>query len=173
MCLDCGAEHDPRAKRPHRCGYGKCPTCKVYAPENHECYMQPFKFNYEEAFKKAGEDHELLEKAEALYDQHKRKSRYIVWDIETFALNQETGKGQQVPHFIAAATTCHRCLDEAFRKQTCEDCGGYHKTNMCLSAEEWRLDNDHTKTSCWAQGEPCDECGQQLAVFRAGKSNDF
>ena len=38
------------------------------------------------------------------------KVAYIIWDIETFALNQQSGKGRQVPHLLVAATTCYNFL---------------------------------------------------------------
>ena len=47
-------------------------------------------------------------KLDALFKQRLQKSRYIVWDIETFALNQQSGKGRQVPHLLIAATTCYQ-----------------------------------------------------------------
>ena len=79
--------------------------------------MQPHKFLDKIAFENAGQDEELIGKADALYKQRMRKSRYIVWDIETFALNQQSGKGRQVPHLLVAATTCYNCLDRIFKKQ--------------------------------------------------------
>ena len=67
--------------------------------------MFPHKFLDEIAYGNAGQDEELIAKADTLYKQRMRKSCYIVWDIETFALNQQSGKGRQVPHLLVAATT--------------------------------------------------------------------
>jgi hypothetical protein len=66
--------------------------------------MQPQKFLDEIAFENAGVDEEALTKAEKLAIDRQRKSRYVVWDLETYALNQETGKGRLVPHMLVAAT---------------------------------------------------------------------
>ena len=82
-CKDCGVEFNPKSQ--HKCGYSKCVTCKKYLPNNHECFMQPYKFLDEIAYDNAGQDEELIGKADALYKQRMRKSRYIIWDIETFA----------------------------------------------------------------------------------------
>ena len=49
--------------------------------------MQPHKFLDEIAYENAGQDEEQIGKADALHKQRLQKSRYIVWDIETFALN--------------------------------------------------------------------------------------
>ena len=132
-CKDCGAEFNP--KKQHKCGYIKCGTCKKYMPNNHECFMQPHKFLDELAYENVGQDKGLIAKADALFNQHQRKSRYIVWDIETFALNLTSGKGWQVPHLLIAATTCYECLDRPFKKQICTTCDGHHKTKECVSNE--------------------------------------
>ena len=78
--------------------------------------MQPHKFLHEIAYENAGHDEELIVKADKA-KQQLRKSRYVVWDIETFALNQQSGKGRQIPHLLIAATTCYRCLDSPFKKK--------------------------------------------------------
>ena len=81
--------------------------------------MQPHKFLDEIAYDNAGQDEDLIGKADALFKQRLQKSRYIVWDIETFALNQQSGKGRQVPHLLIASTTCFNCLNRPFKKQLC------------------------------------------------------
>ena len=80
------------------------------------------------AYDNAGQDEELIAKAGTLFKRQQQKSRYIVSDIETFALNQQSGKGRQVPHLLVAATTCYNCLNRPFKKQVCDTCGGHHKT---------------------------------------------
>ena len=59
----------------------------------------PHKFLDEIAYDNAGQDKDLIGKADALFKQRLQKSRYIVLDIETFALNQQSGKGRQVPTY--------------------------------------------------------------------------
>ena len=76
--------------------------------------MQPYKFLDEIAYENAGQEEERIGKADALYKQRLQKSHYIVWNIETFALNQQNGKGRQVPHLLIAATTCYNCLNRPF-----------------------------------------------------------
>ena len=127
-CKECSAEFNPKSQ--HKCGYNKCVTCKKYLPNNHECFIQPHKFLDEIAYDNAGQDEDLIGKADALYKQRLQKSRYIVWDIETFALNQQSGKGRQVPHLLIAATTCYICLNRPFKKQLCATCEGHHKTSV-------------------------------------------
>ena len=107
-----------------------------------------------------------------LFKQRLQKSRYIVWDIETFALNQQSGKGRQVPHLLIAATTCYNCLNRPFKKQLCATCEGHHKTRECISNEAWKIDNTHVKVSCWADdiGLKCEECGQQQLIIRSGNT---
>ena len=173
LCLECGVEFNPRSRIGHKCGYSKCPTCQQYMPEEHECFMQPFKFPDEVGYERAGTDEDLIAKADDLARKRQRKSRYVIWDLEAFALNHETGKGMLVPHFIVAATTCFNCTTRPFVKRTCEQCRGSHMASLCLSAQEWLLDNDHTRTASWAESDPCEECGQQLAVFRAGKLHEW
>ena len=169
-CKDCGVEFNP--KKQHKCGYIKCGTCKKYLPNNHECFMQPHKFLDELAYENAGQDKELIAKADALFNQRQRKSRYIVWDIETFALNLTSGKGRQVPHLLIAATTCCKCLYRPFKKQICATCDGHHKTKECVSNEPWKIDNSHVKVSCWAEDvcNTCGECGQQQLIIRSGNT---
>ena len=140
---DCGAEFNPKSQ--HKCGYSKCVTCKKYLPNDHECFMQSYKFLDEIAYDNAGQDEELIGKADALYKQRLQKSRYIVWDIETFALNQRSGKGRQVPHLLIAATTCYNYLNRPFNKQVCDTCGGHHKIREYISNEAWKIDNTHVK----------------------------
>ena len=96
-------------KSQHKCECSKCVTCKKYLPNDHECFVQPYKFLDEIAYDNAGQDEELIGKADTLYKQRLQKNRYIVWDIETFALNQQSGKGRQVPHLLIAVTTCYIC----------------------------------------------------------------
>ena len=169
-CKDCGVEFNPKSQ--HKCGYSKCVTCKKYLPNNHECFIQPHKFLDEIAYDNAGQDEDLIGKADALFKQRLQKSRYIVWDIETFALNQQSGKGRQVPHLLIAATTCYNCLNRPFKKQLCATCEGHHKTRECISNEAWKIDNTHVKVSCWADdiGLKCEECGQQQLIIRSGNT---
>ena len=110
-----------------------------------------------------------LVKADALHKQRLRKSRYIVWDIETFALNQQSGKGRQVPHLLIASTTCYSCLNKSFKRQLCTTCNGHHKTRECISNVPWKIDNTHVKVSCWADGHVCEECKQQQLINRSGQ----
>ena len=130
--------------------------------------MQPHIFLDEVAYERAGQDEEIIAKADALFRQRKQKSRYIVWDIETFALNLSSGKGRQVPHLLIAATTCHQCLDRPFKRAICATCGGHHKTNLCISNEAWTIDNTHCIVSCWEEVDSCENCGQQQLVIRSG-----
>jgi G:T-mismatch repair DNA endonuclease (very short patch repair protein) len=168
-CKDCSSEFNPRLKS-HKCGYSTCVTCKEYAAHDHECYMQPFRFPDEIAFDAAGNDPVKLQKAEQLALDRQRKSRYVVWDLETFALNQESGKGRLVPHVLVAATVCYKCLGKPFKQQHCRFCDGLHNSDVCISNEEWRLDNSSCKLTCWAENsdEACDECGQQQLIARSG-----
>ena len=89
-CKDCGREFTP--KKQHKCGYCQCVTCEKYLPINHGCFMQPHKFLDEIAYENAGQDEEQIGKADARFKKRQQKSCYIVWDIETFALNQQSGK---------------------------------------------------------------------------------
>ncbi len=133
--------------------------------------MQPHKFLDEIAYENAA-DIEQISKADALFKQRQQKSRYVVWDIETFALNQQSGKGRQVPHLLVAATTCYNCLDRPFKKQVCAACEGCHKTRDCISNEAWKIDNTHMKASCWADDvcSACEECRQQQLIIRSGNT---
>ena len=126
--------------------------------------MQPHKFLDEIAYENAGQDEELIGKADALYKLRMQKSRYIVWDIDTFALNQQNGKGRQVPHFLVAAT-CYRYFDKPFKKQICA-------TRECISNDTWKIDNVHIKVSCWADAisYACEECRQQQLIIRLGNT---
>jgi len=135
--------------------------------------MQPHKFLDEIAFENAGNDGEKLREAEKLAVERRRKSRYIVFDLETYALNQATGMGRQVPHVLVAATVCYQCLGSHFRQQKCDHCNGSHHSNLCLSNEEWRLDNTECKVSTWANEAPCLECEQQQIVIRSGSERDL
>ena len=114
----------------------------------------------------AGQDEELIAKADTLFKRRQQKSRYNVWDIETFALNQQSGKGRQVPHLLVAATISYNCLN----RQVSDTCGGHHKTRECISNEAWKIDNTHVKVSCWAENDPCEECGQQQLIIRSGNT---
>jgi hypothetical protein len=133
--------------------------------------MQPHKFLDEVAYESAGTDEEQIKKADALALQRERKSRYVVWDLETYALNQETGKGRQVPHLLVAATVCYNCLDSPFHRQRCSYCNGLHDSKLCLSIEEWNLDDKSFRTSTWGGSDPCSVCGQQQIVIRSGEEN--
>jgi hypothetical protein len=163
------------AKNQHKCGYTKCFICKKYTTFDHQCYMQPYKFLDEIAFEKAGCDEDALKKAEALYRERERKSRYVVWDIETFVLDQASDKGRLVPHFLSAATVCYKCLNKPFVKQTCTNCSGLHNSHSCMSQEPWLLDNSTCKISTWAtdHDDVCDECHQEQIVIRAGCEKDL
>ena len=114
----------------------------------------------------------LEEQAPSWSAHGQQKSRYIVWDIETFALNQQSGKGRQVPHLLIAATTCYNCLNGPFIKQICATCEGHHKTRECISNEAWKIDNTHVKVSCWVNdiGHSCEECRQQQLTIRSGQT---
>jgi hypothetical protein len=130
-CKNCLEDFDPKAKKPHRCGYGKCSACDVYSPRDHKCYMQKYQFpdEIQAALGKQAE-------AEKLYKTRERKSRYVVWDLETFPLDQERGVGRAVPRMLVACTMCYKCLDTKFQRQSCRNCGGIHNTDACLVNEE-------------------------------------
>jgi hypothetical protein len=135
--------------------------------------MRPHKFIDEIAFERAGVDEEMLKGAEKLAADRQRKSRYVIWDLETYALNQESGRGRLVPHVLVATTVCFKCLNAHFPRHECRFCDGFHASDMCLSLDEWRLDNVSSKTSCWSSNTPCDECGQQIIAIRAGQEKDL
>jgi hypothetical protein len=71
---------------------------------------------------------------------------------------------------LVAATVCYKCLDKPFKQQKCLRCGGLHGNAVCLSSEEWRLDNASCKLSSWSDNDAtaCDECEQKLFVARSG-----
>ena len=173
LCKLCGVCFNPRYTK-HQCGYIKCSVCKKTLPINHECYMQPHKFLDEVAYENAGNDEEKIAKADALFIQRLQKLRYIMWDIETFALNQQTGKGQLVPYLLVAATACHRCLEKKFKKSTCVTCGGNHKSDLCITDCDWTLDSTYFKKSCWSEDDNvCDNCGQMQIIIQAGRASDL
>jgi G:T-mismatch repair DNA endonuclease (very short patch repair protein) len=131
--------------------------------------MQQVEFPDERAYRLADMDEEKIAEADKLYKQRLRKSRYVVWDIETTSLNQQAGYGQQVPYLIVAATVCYKCNAKKFCKPTCETCGGRHLTDMCITNEPWDLDHTHQRVSCWnTDGDICDECDQRLIIIQSG-----
>ena len=111
------------------------------------------------------------EKGDKLHMERLRKSRYVVWDIESFALDQTSGKGRQVPHLIVAATVCYACLNKPFQNQMCGICEGQHNSDFCLSKDQWLTNNAHTRVSTW--GSSCNECKQQLFMCRAGSAKEL
>ena len=135
--------------------------------------MQPHKFLDEIAYDNAGQDEELIAKADTLFKRRQQKSRYIVWDIETFALNQQSGKGRQVPHLLVAATTCYNCLIRPFKKQKfatrVEDT---IKPESVFQTRPGKLITPISKVSCWAENDPCEECGQQQLIIRLGNTKE-
>jgi hypothetical protein len=113
-CKECHEEHNPQAKKPHRCGYEKCSACGVYGPRDHKCYMQKYQFPDEIQASLGNQA-----KAEKLYKERERKSRHVVWDLETFPLDQESGCDRAVPHMLVACTMCYKCIDTKFQRQSC------------------------------------------------------
>jgi hypothetical protein len=174
LCKLCGVSYNPRYNK-HQCGYSKCTVCKKILPVNHDCYMQPHQFLDEVAYANAGNDEEKIAKADSLFKLREQKSRYIVWDIETFALNQQTGKGQLVPYLLVAATTCLRCLEKKIKKSTCDTCGGNHKSDVCITDSPWTLYSIHFKQSCWSEDadEVCPNCCQRQIIIQAGRASDL
>jgi hypothetical protein len=170
-CDDCCTEFAPQAT--HKCGFSTCNVCKKYASTDHECFMQPHKFADETAYETAGADEDKIKKADGLALERQRKSRYVVWDLETYALNQESGKGRLIPHLLVASTVCFKCLDSPFKQQLCSICNGLHDSCLCLSNDAWNLDNSSCKTSSWSDTDPCSECGQQQIVIRSGCETDL
>ena len=70
-CKDCGTEFSPN--KVHKCKYSKSTACKKSLPDSHNCFMQPHKFLDEIAYKNAGQDEELIGKADVLYKQLKKR----------------------------------------------------------------------------------------------------
>ena len=95
--------------------------------------MPQVEFPDERAYRLAEMDEDKIAEADKLYKQRLRKSRFVVWDIETTSLNQQAGYGQQVPYLIVGATVCFKCNTKKFHKPTCETCSGRHFTNMCIT----------------------------------------
>ena len=59
---------------------------KKYLPNDHECFMQPHKFLDEIAYDNAGQDEELIGKADALYKQCLQKSRTLFGTLRLLLL---------------------------------------------------------------------------------------
>ena len=133
-CKDCGVEFTVQNHSTNVDTVNASLAKNIYPTTTNVSYNHT-SFLDEIAYDNAGQDEDLIGKADALYKQRLQKSRYIVWDIETFALNQQSGKGRQVPHLLVAATTCYNCLNRPFKKQVCDTCEGHHKTRECISNE--------------------------------------
>ena len=98
------------------------------------CRNSSKRFLDEIVYKSAGQNEELITKADALYKQWLQKCWYIVWDIETFALNQQW-----------------QTMANSTQKQICTRCGGHRQIAKCILNEMWKIDNTHVKVSSWAQ----------------------
>jgi hypothetical protein len=131
--------------------------------------MQPYNFFDDLAFETASHDEEALAKAEKLYMERERKSRYVVYDLETFPLDQESGCERPVIHVLVAATVCYNCLNKKYLRQLCSLCGGLHNTDSTLTTVPWELETTTFKISSWvAPNETsCEDCNQQQIVIRS------
>ena len=159
-CAECGELYNSIARPAHECGKSQCCTCKLQVSFDHLCFMQPYKFAEELIV-----DDET--KREEVRLVRMKKSRYIVWDLETYCLNRTTKTGRLVPHLLVAMTACYNCMRRSVPKQAenCSICQGIHPTELCLCSEEWTANDCIVKETKWGD---CYECGQNILAIRCG-----